>query len=134
LSCSSGFKDAHGFVFINGGFSYPQRIPFPRVCPSSSLWAFRLISCPGSRPDLLSAQRDIPYTYRPTMGVEKPDDSLQDKGASSPPVYSCPKCLQVFQNAFCPKAHGLSHLDVQHSIFEARAKASGNPANPAGFL
>ncbi|XP_030877131.1 uncharacterized protein LOC102744707 [Leptonychotes weddellii] len=110
-------------------FSSVEASPIPSEYPSSEFAPPPLFGPSGSFPALgqgrylLNAQRDIPYTYRPTMGVEKPDDSLQDKGASSPLVYSCPKCLQVFQNAFCLKAHGLSHLDVQHGIFEACAKA-----------
>ncbi|KAF3815033.1 hypothetical protein GH733_017309 [Mirounga leonina] len=101
----------------------PSKYPSPEFAPPPLFGPSGSFPALGQGRYLLNAQRDIPYTYRPTMGVEKPDDSLQDKGALSPLVYSCPKCLQVFQNAFCLKAHGLSHLDVQHGIFEACAKA-----------
>lgn len=110
-------------------FSSTEASPIPSEYPSPEFAPPPLFGPPGSFPALgrgqylLNAQRDIPYTYRPTMGVEKPDDSLQDKGASSPLAYSCPKCLQVFKNAFCLKGHGLSHLDVQHGICESCGKA-----------
>lgn len=98
-----------------------SQYPSPEFAPPPLFGLSGSFPALGQGQYLLSAQRDIPSTYRYTMGVQGPDDSLQDEGAASLLVDSSPKCLR--SSRMLSVSHGLSHLDVRSGVCEACGKA-----------